>query len=336
MWNSVLRNGFRRTLRSIGARRRALASSLRGRISEFFAARPGISESAPWQEKKLVRVTAALAVSVVLTVVATMKHDLRWLLWVAWALANVCFWAATSGLEKRAARILVTTMLAIGIGSGLYELNVWLRPLPPRPMIQPTLATQTPSTMKPNVSGPRKPTVAARPAVGSTPQVRSRSFIYVVPGVWSTGPVPRWIMLVKHAGPDPVFNIELLIVDKDRQAALSKKKSSAPQDIEAMERTLRFPEIDPIEGVWAKMFFWQPLNPQDEHYEVVVASREGEFYERLGVKKTAAGKWKYKMRVSDRESGAVLINCRDPEFPGSSSLRLPACFPQYVVGPKKR
>lgn len=159
------------------------------------------------------------------------------------------------------------------------------------------------------------------------------SFVYIVPVFWSPANPARWFMGVQHSGPDPVFNIEILFVDKDRQAEIRKAGTATVQDVEAIETTLHFPEIDPIE-IGPKMFPWVPVAPEDEHYEVVITSREGEFREILQIRKVPSGKWQYRMKVTNR---TTLIDCRDPEFPlGPNERALPACFPTYVVPGVKR
>jgi hypothetical protein len=69
--------------------------------------------------------------ALVLTVVAAMKKDLRWLLILAWPFATMAVWVLTGAFyQQKAFRILVTTLGTLVVIVGLYYLNVWLRPTP--------------------------------------------------------------------------------------------------------------------------------------------------------------------------------------------------------------
>lgn len=196
-------------------------------------------------------------------------------------------------------------------------------------------STAIPEARRPENHPEPEPQPPPKTKAKSKPIASAESFVYVVPGVWSPAPQPAWLMMVKHFGPDPVFNIEILFVDKDRQAALSKKLSATIDDIQSMDRTLNFPEIDPIVGVWAKQFLWPVLNADDSHYEASIASRNGAFFETFEVKKDAEGKWVDRITVVSRQTNKALIDCRDPNFVETGNTApLPRCFPEYVVGRK--
>lgn len=64
----------------------------------------------------------ALAGAITLTVVATMQHDPRWLLWYAWP----CFGVAIWWLARRTREILLISILEIGVAGGLLlQLSNW-------------------------------------------------------------------------------------------------------------------------------------------------------------------------------------------------------------------
>jgi hypothetical protein len=328
---SSIRGFFRTRWCALSPRIRRLCDETRLYFRGWFATRPNAHVATPLYESN----PFWALLTALFTLIAAAKHDVRWLLIIPWASAVVLVWVATARLAHKRARIVLVNVLAIGVALGLYRLDLSLGPSQRKAASRSPLALHSAAASvakKPSPLPMRRQTF--RPAHPTAKAVRP-SFVYVVPGVWSPAPTPSWIMLVKHGGPYPVFNIELLFVDKDRQASLRKKGSLTPNDAESMDKTLHFSEIDRVEGVWAKMFFWSPLNPGNEHYEVVVASREGAFYENLGVKRTETGKWQYEMKVVNRSSRAVLIDCQDPEFSGPPLTRLPACFPRYVVGEKR-
>jgi hypothetical protein len=191
------------------------------------------------------------------------------------------------------------------------------------------------STRPPKAPAPPEPPSFAYEILSPIEPPPTPSFVYVVPGVWLLSQPAQWLMMIRHSGPDPVFNIEILFVDKDRQSAISTKGSATPEDIQAMQHTLNFSEIDPIEGVWAKDFVWPPLKPENEHYEVIVASRNGSFRENLQIRQTVG--WQYRMKVINDQSKRVLLNCRDKNFgEDGDGENLPTCFPFYVTGTKSK
>jgi hypothetical protein len=162
--------------------------------------------------------------------------------------------------------------------------------------------------------------------------VPTPSFVYIAPGVWSPAPRNLWLMLIRHYGPEPVNNIEIVFVDKDRQNAISKKESATEQEIRGEQVTLHFPEIDPTEGFWAKTFPWAPLDPDHEHFEIVEVCREGRFSEKLDIERVNKA-WVWSMTVTDQLAKRVLIHCRDPFFPlrDHATDNVKRCFPEYTI-----
>ena len=78
-------------------------------------------------------------------------------------------------------------------------------------------------------------------------ELRKPSLVYVIPGFWSTSPVPKWLMLVRHYGPQPAYNIELVFMDEDKRRATAGKRSVTPEQIAAMTATFHLTELDPTE-----------------------------------------------------------------------------------------
>jgi hypothetical protein len=79
-----------------------------------------------WYERNLFSWTSRLAASIVLTVVAAMKHDLRWLLVLAWLLSIVAASSIAKAVGKR--RYLLTLLVAVMTGGGFLKLYFWLEP----------------------------------------------------------------------------------------------------------------------------------------------------------------------------------------------------------------
>jgi hypothetical protein len=157
------------------------------------------------------------------------------------------------------------------------------------------------------------------------------SLVYVMPGFWSPSPVPKWLMLVRHYGPHPVYNIELVLMDEDKRRTVAGQRSATPEQIAAMTATFHLPEMDPTENFWATQFPWSPAVPAHEHFSVVVTSREGRFGETLNIEQIR-GKWFYEMTITNLRTLQLVTKCRDAGFPGWRLWPFTSrCFPNYVT-----
>jgi hypothetical protein len=122
------------------------------------------SPSAPWYESNLLWGPVSIVATIVLTIIAAVKHDFRWLLILAWPVSGVAIWWAA----KRTREVWPITILGIMMsGGGLLWLNSWLRPA--------TISTPPAVALSPV---PKPPTQVLPPATGATeptvpkPQVR--------------------------------------------------------------------------------------------------------------------------------------------------------------------
>ena len=74
----------------------------------------------------------------------------------------------------------------------------------------------------------------------------SLSLVYVVPGVWSPSPIPRWIMLVRHCGPSPLYNVGVGFTDQDRSEQIKTRGRTTPEELAQTHTNLGpFSEVDP-------------------------------------------------------------------------------------------
>jgi hypothetical protein len=48
----------------------------------------------------------------------------------------------------------------------------------------------------------------------------SPSVVYVVPGVWLPSPSGRWIMVIRHCGSEPLYNVAVGFMDGDRSTQM--------------------------------------------------------------------------------------------------------------------
>jgi hypothetical protein len=154
--------------------------------------------------------------------------------------------------------------------------------------------------------------------------------VYVVPGIWLLSPSARWIMMIRHCGPDPLYNVALMFTDEDRGNQIASRGIATPEDINETHASLTFPEIDPTQG--GGSFFWAPINPDDENYNVRIASRDSMFDETLKIVRVSR-MWLNRIKVSEVTTGKEIINCRDTGYPDSTAEYLPVCFPHYISEP---
>ena len=80
----------------------------------------------PWWETNLIWGPASLGFAIVLTVVASLKHDLRWLLWFAAPCFALAFWALVKYWLHRWSLTLSLVIAGLLIGGGMHRMYVWL------------------------------------------------------------------------------------------------------------------------------------------------------------------------------------------------------------------
>lgn len=174
-----------------------------------------------------------------------------------------------------------------------------------------------------------EPPKPSRVEAASTAENKKPSFLYIAPAVWSED--GKWDFMIRHSGPDPVYNAEMVFADvyKRKQATASGQSLS----INDLYQTFHFNEIDPVESVWAKQFFWVPVNPDDEEYSVNTTSREGHFTEEIRITAENRKNWQIAMKVTDEQTHAIRLHCRDPKFPVSPEFPkgLPKCLPDFII-----
>jgi hypothetical protein len=106
----------------------------------------------------------SLGIGIVLTVVAAMKHDIRWLLILAGPFFLLALWALVKQLKGYWTKIVIMAVGAIAISGGLYCLNVWVSP-------PPILTDKT--------SAPNPPLPAAAPPANPMSRV-TRSHVHII------------------------------------------------------------------------------------------------------------------------------------------------------------
>ncbi len=159
----------------------------------------------------------------------------------------------------------------------------------------------------------------------TTPPVQTPSFVFIKPGLWLSN--KTWTFQIEKKGSDPVYNIEIIFTDKDRQrAAVASGEMSEPIDT-----VIRHPEVDSNLGA-AKYWLWTPLQPEHEHFTAFISYRGGHLEQNLRIEKIGKN-WAYATRVAEVETKRILIECRDPAFPPDQEwdAGLPKCFPDFPL-----
>jgi len=81
---------------------------------------------ASWYESNLFWGPMALGISILLTVIGAIKHDLRWLLWFAAPCFTIGFWALIKRWLRRGWLVLSVVFAGLLICLGLYRVHGWL------------------------------------------------------------------------------------------------------------------------------------------------------------------------------------------------------------------
>lgn len=120
-----------------------------------------------WYQSTLLWGLLSLAGAIVLTVVAAMRHDIRWLLWFAWPLASWAIWEFLSYFNIRLkARLIIVSGGVVIFAIGIYGLYGWLSPEHEnRVQAVPVPAVSTQPVLKPIVAPTKTPTFDEKMAI---------------------------------------------------------------------------------------------------------------------------------------------------------------------------
>ena len=86
-------------------------------------------KSPPFHDTNLFWSCLTSAIGIILTVVAAMKPDIRFLLPIAWFICVFPVWKLSTFIGPRPRRLIVTILVSAMIGTGLYGISLWLKPL---------------------------------------------------------------------------------------------------------------------------------------------------------------------------------------------------------------
>ncbi|MBI3491849.1 MAG: hypothetical protein HY047_08730 [Acidobacteria bacterium] len=89
------------------------------------------------------------------------------------------------------------------------------------------------------------------------------------------------------------------------------------EDLAAAHRELQFSEIGPrSRGLLQPAAFWwsAPIHQNVAHFNIGVTHRNGNAYEEVEIVRIGKG-WSYALRLTDADTGRILIACRDNGIP---------------------
>jgi hypothetical protein len=153
------------------------------------------------------------------------------------------------------------------------------------------------------------------------------SFPFVSPGILVNN--DTWAFFVRDGGTDPIYNVEILIIDKETQSAAAIDKSIVPDRI---YKRVSYPEIDPIAStIGPEMIKMTPLTMEHGHYSITMATRDGVFRESMAIRYTDR-KVSYALFITKDKPKRTFLKCRDAGYPKSeewTEKTLPSCFPKF-------
>jgi hypothetical protein len=191
---------------------------------------------------------------------------------------------------------------------------------------------QPPDTRKSEQPKPQPPEkLPSEPVASAKPKPHPANFVYIVPGVWIvTG---GWDFVVNHRGPEPSFNVEILLVDevKQKQVLAQGKTLLTQSDLDSYRLLLKYPEIDPKGrgSVYATQLLWTPPIADHERYAIEITWRDGSVHQDLQIERID-DKWFWATQIKDRETKKTLVNCKDKGFPYGPPGDKP-CFPAMAL-----
>jgi hypothetical protein len=177
---------------------------------------------------------------------------------------------------------------------------------------------------------------------------KARSFAYVAPGslgfdMGGDGVKLIWDFVIMPVGFEPSYNVEILFVDEARyRAVTTAKRGRSAADVNSYQVLLKYPEID---GHGRGLEFRQPFmwrnapDPDHQRYRAVITWRDENLLEHLRIDRltnsgddrphTSMDEWVWSMDLQDRETGEILVDCRNKGLGLGFAVKTPklqSCF----------
>lgn len=186
----------------------------------------------------------------------------------------------------------------------------------------------------------------SRDSQGITAQSPGISFPFVFGSPLGDNESPQWLMLVKHHGPSPTYNCDIIFYDLDRKNIehlwLSRhpKSSFLPPNLKGgpSQISRHYAEIDPMGS--PNNFRWAPLDINQQHYGASITTRSGDFSEKWDVTRVN-GILRTRITVDQmvpkpgQSAGYVRVfGCSDPAFVAAPlASKLPMVWPPPLINP---
>jgi hypothetical protein len=168
------------------------------------------------------------------------------------------------------------------------------------------------------------------PQEGAIPVVSKPSLVFVFGTPLGDNKSPKWLMLLKHFGPDTAHNCDIHFVDNDRKNLEHEWLVKHPQSpflppgmFDESQKHIHIGEAGPESPIGN--FEWVPVNPDSQHYSVSISCRDGVFDEKweitrvdgvLRCKITIEHGVQWAKKNPTLETG--IFRCGDGEFIGTS------------------
>jgi hypothetical protein len=289
------------------ARSSSIENRILGIVTSILGAGIAAQQEQPFYEKGSFWGCITTAISIILMVIAARLRDVRWLLFLALPFAVLAWFVACKPLKASRLhwRRVLSGFLTVATAAGLVVLYLKL----PHPEKSPVV-------------------VVTPPAPTSTP-----SFMFVLGSPLGDNDSPRWVMLLRHYGSGPAYNCESVFSDLDRDNIAHTwlvdhpGYSFAPPSL--VGNSSAYSHLSELDATaWPPhVFYWSPIDPDNQHYSVGINCRDGEFQESWEVRRID-GLLRTSIRLSRvTQMGTgktpkvdTLFKCVDPQFSSSPVL----------------
>ncbi len=182
-------------------------------------------------------------------------------------------------------------------------------------------------------------TISAPPMEKKAPIPQTPSLIFVIGVPLGDNDSPTWLMLLRHYGSNTVYSCQVDLIDDDRKNIEHQWLAKHPNSpflpagmFPPSQTSIRVAEGGP-EGPLPN-FTWKPLDPNRQHYTILISCRDGYFIQKWEVTRVnrilrtkISVEHGQQWIANNPTSSAVVFQCQDPEFVSTDLLTV---VPQRV------
>lgn len=214
------------------------------------------------------------------------------------------YWLYAADGPSLVVRLIVSGLAGLILLPAMVGTQLWISARTSRP-VQPSVATATfqLATQRP-----------------------SPSLVFVFGAPLGDNESASWIMMLRHYGPEPAYNCDIIFYDDDRKNVehewLVKHPDSPyppPRLAGESQKRIQLQEAGPEGSIGS--FVWNPLDPNSQHYTVSINCRDGYFVEKWEVARVngvlrSAVTIEHGAQWVEKNPGQepVVFRYRDPEF----------------------